>query len=75
MVVIFENEDAENIVGGRQAPYLTSLAQAGAMFTDAHGVTHPSQPNYLALFSRLHPGRQRRLLPADVHGPEPRRPS
>jgi hypothetical protein len=51
MVVIFENEDAENIVGGRAAPYLTSLAQAGAVFTDAHGVSHPSQPNYLALFS------------------------
>jgi hypothetical protein len=51
MVVIFENEDAENIVGGPDAPYLTSLAAAGATFTDAHGETHPSQPNYLALFS------------------------
>jgi acid phosphatase len=51
MVVIFENEDATNIVGGPEAPYLTSLAESGATFTDAHGVTHPSQPNYLALFS------------------------
>ncbi len=51
MVVVFENEDAENIVGAPQAPYLTSLAAAGATFSDAHGVTHPSQPNYLALFS------------------------
>jgi phosphatidylinositol-3-phosphatase len=51
MVVIFENEDAVNIVGGAEAPYLTSLAESGATFSDAHGVTHPSQPNYLALFS------------------------
>jgi hypothetical protein len=51
MVVIFENEDAENIVGGAQAPYLTSLAESGATFSDAHAETHPSQPNYLALFS------------------------
>ena len=51
MVVIFENEDAENIVGGSQAPYLTSLAAKGVAFTDAHGETHPSEPNYLALFS------------------------
>jgi hypothetical protein len=51
MVVIFENEDAQNIVGGPEAPYLTSLAGIGATFTDSHGETHPSQPNYLALFS------------------------
>jgi acid phosphatase len=51
MVVIFENEDAQNIVGGPEAPYLTSLAESGATFSDAHGETHPSQPNYLALFS------------------------
>ena len=51
MVVVFENEDAENIVGGADAPYLTSLAASGATFSDAHGETHPSQPNYLALFS------------------------
>jgi acid phosphatase len=51
MVVVFENEDAQKIVGAPDAPYLTSLARAGASFTDAHGVAHPSQPNYLALFS------------------------
>jgi acid phosphatase len=51
LVVVFENEDAEAVVGAREAPYLTSLAASGATFTDAHGVTHPSQPNYLALFA------------------------
>jgi phosphatidylinositol-3-phosphatase len=51
LVVVFENEDADAVVGSPKAPYLTSLAAGGATFTDAHGVTHPSQPNYLALFS------------------------
>jgi acid phosphatase len=51
MVVIFENEDAHRVVGGSQARYLTSLAASGANFTNAHGEAHPSQANYLALFS------------------------
>jgi acid phosphatase len=51
MVVVFENEDATAVLGSRDAPYLTSLATSGATFTDAHAETHPSEPNYLALFS------------------------
>jgi acid phosphatase len=51
VVVVEENEDASAIVGSADAPYLTSLAGQGANFTDAHAETHPSQPNYLALFS------------------------
>lgn len=51
MVVIFENEDATDVLGSGDAPFLTSLAASAATFTDAHGETHPSQPNYLALFS------------------------
>jgi phosphatidylinositol-3-phosphatase len=51
LVVVFENEDAGAVVGARAAPYLTSLAASGVTFTDAHAETHPSQPNYLALFS------------------------
>jgi acid phosphatase len=51
MVVIFENKASGSVIGSARAPYLTSLSAEGAFFTDAHGVTHPSQPNYLALFS------------------------
>jgi phosphatidylinositol-3-phosphatase len=51
MVVVFENEDATDVVGSAEAPYLSSLAAAGAELSNAHGETHPSQPNYLALFS------------------------
>ncbi|HEX4794954.1 MAG TPA: alkaline phosphatase family protein [Humisphaera sp.] len=31
--------------------YIRSLAAAGASFTNSHALTHPSQPNYLDLFS------------------------
>jgi acid phosphatase len=51
VVVVFENKDGGHVVGAPAAPYLTALAATGASFTDAHGVAHPSQPNYLALFS------------------------
>ena len=46
-----ENKDPGEVLGGTGAPYLNALAQAGASFSDAHAETHPSQPNYLALFS------------------------
>jgi len=51
VVVVEENHSYEQIVDTNDAPYLRSLIRRGALFTDAHGVTHPSQPNYLALFS------------------------
>ncbi|BCJ36637.1 acid phosphatase [Actinocatenispora thailandica] len=51
LVVVFENKGYDNVVGSSQAPYLNLLAKRGALLTDSHGVAHPSQPNYLALFS------------------------
>lgn len=51
LVVILENHSYDQIIGSADAPYINELAMEGAVFTDAHGVTHPSQPNYLALFS------------------------
>jgi hypothetical protein len=51
VVVVEENHSYNQIVGSSDAPYMQSLIQKGALFTNAHGVTHPSQPNYLALFS------------------------
>jgi acid phosphatase len=68
MVVVFENEDAVDVVGSADAPYLTSLAASGVMFDDAHGETHPSQPNYLALFSGSTQGVTDDRCPVDVTG-------
>jgi hypothetical protein len=51
VVVIFENKHRTSVMGSGQAPYLDKLAAKGASMTHSYGVTHPSQPNYLALFS------------------------
>jgi acid phosphatase len=51
VIVINENKAFQQIIGSRNAPYINSLAQRGMLFTESYGITHPSQPNYLALFS------------------------
>ena len=51
VVVMEENHKYSQIIGSPDAPYINTLADEGASFTDSHAITHPSQPNYLALFS------------------------
>ena len=52
VVVIMENRDYDLIIGSPQAPYINgTLVPESALMTNSHAVTHPSQPNYLALFS------------------------
>ena len=51
VVVVMENRSYADIIGAPQAPYINSLAHHGALFTKSYAVTHPSEPNYLALFS------------------------
>jgi acid phosphatase len=69
LVVVFENKDEQSVIGSAQAPYLTALAQQGAAFSDAHGVTHPSEPNYLALFSGSTQGITDDSCPHTFSGP------
>jgi len=51
VIVIEENKSYAQIIGNRAAPYINRLAARGALFTQSYGIAHPSQPNYLALFS------------------------
>jgi phosphatidylinositol-3-phosphatase len=53
VVVVEENHAFQEVIGSPNAPYINSLAQdpKGALFTQSFGLTHPSQPNYLDLFS------------------------
>ena len=51
VIVMEENHSYPAIIGSDDVPYINTLARQSALFTNAHGVTHPSQPNYLALFS------------------------
>ena len=51
VIAIFENHRYGSVIGNPDAPYLSSLAGQGANFTQSFAVAHPSQPNYLALYS------------------------
>jgi acid phosphatase len=46
-----ENRSFDDIIGNPRASYINGLAIDGALFTRSYAVAHPSQPNYLALFS------------------------
>jgi phosphatidylinositol-3-phosphatase len=52
VVVILENRSYERIIGAPEAPYINgTLVPKAALMTNSHAITHPSEPNYLALFS------------------------
>jgi hypothetical protein len=51
VVVVMENHSYADIIGNSAAPFINRLARSGALFTRSYAVTHPSEPNYLALFS------------------------
>jgi acid phosphatase len=68
-LVIFENEGYGEIVGNSQAPYITSLAKKWANMTQSYAVAHPSQPNYLALFSGSTQGVTSDDCPYTFHAP------
>jgi acid phosphatase len=51
VVVVMENHSYADIIGNSEAPYINALAAQGASFTHSYAITHPSEPNYLALFS------------------------
>ncbi len=51
VVVVMENHSFAEVIGSPAAPYINSLAARGADFTRSSAIAHPSEPNYLALFS------------------------
>jgi phospholipase C len=53
VIVIEENHSFSQIFGSVSAPYINSLAKdsSATRFTKSFALTHPSQPNYLDLFS------------------------
>ena len=48
VVIVLENRSYDVV---RTQPTLASLIASGSVFTQSYAVTHPSQPNYLALWS------------------------
>jgi len=50
-VIMLENHSQQGVIGDPNAPHITSLAEQYASAADYFGVTHPSEPNYLAAIS------------------------
>ena len=48
IVVIMENKSYDQV---RTKPYISSLITQGTVFTNSYAITHPSLPNYLALWA------------------------
>jgi hypothetical protein len=51
IIVVEENKDPDDVIGNKSAPYINTLAANGAYMTRSFAETHPSEPNYLALFA------------------------
>lgn len=50
-VIVMENKSAASIIGNPNAPFINELVHRYGLATDYRAVAHPSQPNYLALWS------------------------
>ena len=60
VIIIFEeNKDYAQVIGSANAPYVNKTllgVYGGALFTNMHAETHPSQANYIAFFSGWNQG-------------------
>jgi phosphatidylinositol-3-phosphatase len=62
-LLILENKSEADVIGSPDAPYLGELIARFGLANDYQGIAHPSQPNYIALFS----GATQDVLDDDVH--------
>jgi len=68
VIVIEENKSYWQIIGNQDAPYINNITNESALFTNSFAITHPSQPNYLALFSGSTYGVQDDQCPIALSG-------
>lgn len=50
-VIVMENKEYGSVIGRTDAPFINDLAAQYVLATNYTAVSHPSEPNYLALFS------------------------
>jgi len=68
-LLVLENREYDEAIGNPEAAYLNHLAQRGAVATNFYGVSHPSLPNYLALFAGDTFGIAENCTECVVYGP------
>src|SRR5713226_3039851 len=50
-VIMMENTGYNHLIGNSNAPWINEAANTFGLATNYHGVSHPSQPNYIAATS------------------------
>ncbi len=50
-IIVLENHSEHSVINDPNAPFITSLAQKFGEAASYFGVTHPSEPNYVAMIS------------------------
>lgn len=50
-IIMMENTGFDSLIGNSNAPFINSVATNNGLATNYTGVTHPSQPNYIAATS------------------------
>jgi phosphatidylinositol-3-phosphatase len=48
-IIVLENHSEKSVIGDPNAPYITALARQYGQAANYYGVTHPSEPNYIAM--------------------------
>lgn len=68
MILILENHSYQQIIGSTEAPYINALSNdpKSAFFLNSFSIEHPSQPNYLDLFSGCNQGVTNNNVPTDI---------
>ncbi|MFI5897529.1 alkaline phosphatase family protein [Actinoplanes sp. NPDC051513] len=66
VIVMLENKRYDAVVGHPKTPWITALAGSSANMTQFYAETHPSQPNYLALFAGSEQGVTDNGCPHDL---------
>ena len=69
VLIVLENREYEEVIWSPEAPYLSHLVQRGTTATNFYGVSHPSLPNYLALFAGDTFGIAENCTECVVYGP------
>ncbi len=66
VIVMLENHSYSQIIGGTSNSFINFLADSGALFTKFYSETHPSQPNYLILYSGSNQGVTDDMMPKHI---------
>lgn len=68
VVIVLENRELGEAIGGQSASYLNALAARGSLAVDYHAIAHPSLPNYIALIAGDPLGIESDCTDCQAHG-------